>query len=220
MSIKSLPLFKQPREKLLEKGAQALTDIELMMVILQSGNKVYGVEDVAKSVLPNNTIKDIFETNIQKLCDKKGIGLSKALLIMAVVEITHRLYQVQSTPHIDSAADILKIISYIKNKKREHFIAIYLDARNQLIKTYTVSIGSIDASIAHPREVFEPAIRCHASSIIVAHNHPSGDPQPSHADLLITKRLQQAGNLLGIELIDHIIIAQKKHVSLRESNIL
>lgn len=215
-----MPLFKQPREKLLDKGPQSLSDVELIMIILQSGNKAYSVENIAKNLLPHNTLKDIVDTDCEKLCQKKGIGRSKALLIMAVVEIAQRLYQVQMSPHIDSSDDILKIISYIKNRKREHFVALYLNARQQLIKTYTVSIGSIDTSIAHPREVFEPAIRCHASSIIVAHNHPSGDPQPSHADVLLTKRLQQAGSLLGIELLDHIIIAQEKHVSMRECNIL
>lgn len=218
MSIKSIPLFKQPREKLLKKGSQGLSDVELIMIILQSGNKSYSVEQIAKNVLPHNSIKDILDTDINSLCKKKGIGLSKALLIIAVREISHRLYQIQSCPYIDSASDILKIISYIKNRKREHFIALYLNARQQLIKTYTVSIGSIDASIAHPREVFEPAISCHASNIIVAHNHPSGDPQPSHADILLTKRLQQAGDLLGIELLDHIIIAQKGYTSMRENN--
>lgn len=220
MSIKSLPLFKQPREKLLERGPKALSDVELIMILIQSGNKEYSVENIAKNVLPHSNIKDILDVDFKRLCKKKGIGVSKALLILAVVEIAHRLYQIQSTPHIDSSADILKIIAYIKNRKREHFIAIYLDARQQLIRTYTVSIGSIDASIAHPREVFEPAIRCHASGIIVAHNHPSGDPYPSHADILLTKRLQQAGNLLGIELIDHIIIAHEKHISMRESHLM
>lgn len=200
------------------KGPQALSDSELFMVILQSGTQEYDVERIAKNLLPHNSVKDVMDVSIENLCKKKGIGQSKALLIVAVREIAHRMHQIQNTPQIDSADDILKMISYIKDRKREYFIALYLNARQQLIKTYTVSIGSIDASIAHPREVYEPAISCHASHIIVAHNHPSGDPNPSHADILLTKRLQQAGEILGIKMIDHIIIASKGYLSMRESN--
>lgn len=220
MSIKSIPIFKQPREKLVTKGPQALTDAELLMVILQSGTQLYDIEKIAKNVLPHNDIKDILGVSIEDLCKKKGIGQSKALIIIAVREIAQRLYQVQNTPHIDSAEDILTVISYIRNRKREHFIALYLNARQQLIRTYTVSIGSINASIAHPREVYEPAITCHASHIIIAHNHPSGDPTPSHADILLTKRLQHAGEILGIALIDHIIIASKEYISMKENKYL
>jgi DNA repair protein RadC len=217
MSIKTLPLFKQPREKLRDKGPQSLSDVELLMIVLQSGTKTHSVEKIAKSVLPNGSVKDILSKDSETLCKKKGIGVSKALLIVAVCEIAQRLYQIQNSPYIESASDILKIVSHIKNRKREHFVALYLNARHQLIKTYTVSIGSLDASLAHPREVFEPAIRCHASSIIVSHNHPSGDPLPSQQDILLTKRLQHAGELLGIEMLDHIIIAQNGYISMREN---
>ena len=186
-------------------------------------SKMQDVEDSENeglvAVLPDKQEADTLMCDAYYRCllYTSGIGVSKALLIVAVCEIAQRLYQIQNSPYIESASDILKIVSHIKNRKREHFVALYLNARHQLIKTYTVSIGSLDASLAHPREVFEPAIRCHASSIIVSHNHPSGDPLPSQQDILLTKRLQHAGELLGIEMLDHIIIAQNGYISMREN---
>ena len=155
----------------------------------------------------------------KELLAKKGLGASGCATILAAREITMRLRMTSQQPSIENVDDLVQIVSHIRNKKKEYFIGIYLNARRQLIQTVTISIGSLNASIVHPREVFEPAIRLGAVNLALAHNHPSGDPQPSHPDILLTQRIARAGDVLGIALIDHIIVCERNYISLQEQNL-
>jgi DNA repair protein RadC len=123
-------------------------------------------------------------------------------------------------PSINTPEDVIKAVSFIKNKKREYFMGLYLNARRQLIMTHIISIGTLDMSIAHPREVFEPAIKHNAASVIIVHNHPSGDPEPSNADIVLTRRLVEAGSMLDIQIQDHIILTDKKYISFSKEDYL
>src|SRR3989338_2077289 len=219
MSIKNLPAFKRPREKIIEQGPHALNDTELLMILLRSGTSGHDVTHLAKSILPSGNISDIHHYSYKELLAKKGLGASGCATILAAREITMRLRMTSQQPSIENVDDLVQIVSHIRNKKKEYFIGIYLNARRQLIQTVTISIGSLNASIVHPREVFEPAIRLGAVDLALAHNHPSGDPQPSHPDILLTQRIARAGDVLGIALIDHIIVCERNYISLQEQNL-
>ena len=220
MSIKNLPVFKRPREKLLRYGAHTLGDSELVAILLGGGYKNKNALRLAQTILPSQSLNDLEKMTPDSLRSRKGIGDSRAAVVLAAYEIARRLRDETDITTVQSVADSIQLVSFIKKKRREHFIAIYLNARRQLIQTQVISIGSLDSSIVHPREVYAPALRMQAASLIVAHNHPSGHPDPSRADLLLTKRLDEAGKILGITLLDHIIIAEKGIVSLKEQELM
>ncbi len=207
--IKNLPKHERPREKMIEKGAENLRDSELMAILLRTGIKGKNVLKISEEILNKFPKKKLLSLDFEKLSKIKGIGAGKACLLLSAFELTKRALEVEDNnlPAINSAKDAVAQLQELRTAKKEHFVVLYLNARNQLIHKETISIGTLNASLVHPREVFKPAIEHLAASIIVAHNHPSGGVEPSEADLELTKRLGDAGRLLGIEVVDHVIIS-------------
>ncbi len=214
MKIKDLSLIDRPQEKLIKYGVKKLTNAELLALVLRSGTKDEGVIKLAEKIL--HLLSQKRELALDDYESIEGIGISRACQIVACLELGKRLVDDSETILVFSPQEILAELKEIRNSKKEHFVAFYLDVRNRIIKKETISMGTINASLVHPREVFEPAVRHTAASIILAHNHPSGISTPSAEDLKLTNRLIKVGELLGIDIIDHIIIAEKDHVSLKE----
>ncbi len=221
MKIKDLPLHERPREKLLLKGVENVKDHELLAILLRTGTEGKNVVEVAKNIITKHSMKMLLELSLPQLVELKGIGKDKACTLLAAFELTKRALDVHDTnlPLIETPQAVVDQLSDLRLLKKEHFIVLYLNARNRLVLRETISIGTINISIVHPREVFEPAIRMCAAQIILAHNHPSGDTEPSDADVTITKRLIEAGKLIGIDVVDHIIITKNGFGSLREEGI-
>ncbi|HUX35909.1 MAG TPA: DNA repair protein RadC [Candidatus Paceibacterota bacterium] len=219
MKIKDLPKVDLPREKLEKYGTSKLHDHELLAILLGSGIKGFNVLQLSKKIL--KTISEIGKDKIalSDLLKIKGLGKAKASQIIAVLELGKRLHLNQN-PEILSAEDVWKLCADIRESKKEHFIAFYLDTQNRLIERQIISIGTLNASLVHPREVFEPAVRLSVASIIVAHNHPSGEIKPSDEDREVTKRLSEAGKLLGITLTDHVIVTKPGHLSFQQKHLL
>ena len=220
--IKDIPKSDRPREKLIKHSAQFLSNSELLAILIGSGYKGKNVIQLAKDILSKYQSKNLPKLAYQELISQKGIGKAAACRILAAFELATRLLldQDDEAVIIKTPDDVYQFLKEIGKYKKEHFIGLYLNARNQLIHQETVSIGGLSANITHPREVFEPAIKYHAASVIVVHNHPSGNLQPSEEDLEITKRLVKSGKLLGIEIVDHLIIAGKKFFSLKEKGLM
>jgi len=217
--IKDLPKHKRPREKLFEKGANALKDYELLAILLRTGYQGKNAIEVAKRILKTTPFKKLVKLSINDLVKLKGVGKSRAATITTAFSLAKRLSPKKENV-IASPEDIIKLVSNYKNKKREYLIGIYLDARKQLINKKVISIGTLDTNLIHPREVFKPAIQHNAAAVIVVHNHPSGDPKPSLEDRRVTKKLIKAGKLLGIKLIDHLIIANDNYFSFKTHNLI
>lgn len=208
--IKNLAKHEQPREKLIEKGPENLYDSELMAILLGTGIEGKDVMRLAADILKEYPKKKLLSLDYKKLAKIKGIGPAKACLLLAAFELTKRALDVEDNnlPVIASAKDAVAHLQELRIAKREHFVALYLNARNQLVQKELVSIGTLNTSLVHPREVFKPAIDCLAAGIIVAHNHPSGELGPSDDDTIVTGKLVRAGKILGIPLIDHVIITK------------
>jgi len=202
-----------PREKLCRKGASALSDIELLQAVIGSGGKNNDFKQIAKNLYAeiNKAGADGFTYEIVKSI--KGIGDAKATVIFAALEFWRRKFTKQTAPLIDSAEKAAEQLGSIKNKKQEYFVLLTLDGARRLINNRVVTIGTLMSSLVHPREVFAFAIEDRAASIIIAHNHPSGMLDISEQDREVTRRIRQAGDLLGIRLDDHIIIAGDEFVS-------
>ena len=200
----------RPREKLAAKGAQALSDYELLMAIIGSGNAQADVTKIARDVRKLVAEKGS-QLTYEDLLTVKSLGPAKATQIMAGFELWRRQFEVTERPIIDSAEKAAAQLADIRGKKQEYFVCLTLDGANRLIAKRIITIGTLTSSLVHPREVFADAITDRAASIIVAHNHPSGNLEPSAADREVTKRLQQAGDLLGITLVDHIVITEDSY---------
>lgn len=222
MKIRDLHKSERPREKLIAKGVENLKDAELLAILLRTGSEKKDVLETAKSILESKPKTQLLTLTYKDLVQIDGIESAKACTLLAAFEITKRALKVnnQSLPTINEPKDVVAYISDIRQHKKEHFVVIYLNARNQVIHKETISVGTLNVSLVHPREVFEPALKHLAAQVVLAHNHPSGDPQPSDADLEITKRLKEAGKLLGIEVIDHVIITQSAFYSFSSSHLL
>ncbi len=222
-TIHDLPKEERPRERLVKFGEQALSVQELLQLILGRGVAGESVVITAQKLLSQfGGLQKLAEASIEELSLVKGIGIAKATQIKAVFEIGRRL-STQTTPYKSKElTDPKKVYRLIKNKlkdyHKEHFYIIVLNSRNWSVAE--VSVGSLDASIVHPREVFSEAIKNKAASVIFVHNHPSGDPEPSEDDLEITKRLVEAGKILGIKVIDHIIITKDGFLSFKDKGLL
>lgn len=206
----------RPREKLLEKGPQNLHDYELLAILLRTGVTGKSAIDVAKEILKKYPITQFLDVTFEDLKKIKGVDKTKIATLLAAFELTKRAVGKLDTslPVIDSPQKAVDQLTEIRDKKKEHFVVMYLNARKQLVHKETISVGTIDSALAHPREVFEPAIRYLASSVILAHNHPSGDVSPSPQDIDTTKNLKAAGEILGIEVLDHVILTGDKFFSL------
>ena len=202
-----------PREKLSKRGASALTDIELLQAVIGSGGKGNNFRQIAKNL--NAVIQKIGAENltIDDVKAIKGIGDAKATVVFAALEFWRRKFTKQTAPLIDSPESAAEQLSYIREKKQEYFVMLTLDGARRLINSRTITVGTLMSSLVHPREVFAPAIEDRAASIIIGHNHPSGMLDVSEQDREVTRRIQQAGELIGITLDDHIIVAGDDFVS-------
>lgn len=224
LMIKDVPKEERPRERLLAVGAENLSNQELLAILLGSGTKQESVMELAKHILMHfEGLKLLKDATIEELIAIKGIGYAKGILILAAIELGRRMHQYRPTENYtirspEDGADY--IMEDMRLLKQEHFVALFLNTKNQVIHRQTIFIGSLNASIVHPREIFREAIKRSAASIIVAHNHPSGDPTPSQEDIQVTKRLADTGKLIGIEVLDHLIIGDGKFVSLKEKGYL
>jgi DNA repair protein RadC len=218
--IKDLPKVERPREKLIKYGSGHLSNSELLAIILRSGKKGENVVELANKILKKYKAENLPNLAYEELKVFSGLGPAKACEIIACFELGKRLLKGKSASLYLKPEDVWKELKEIREHKKEHFIIFFLDSRNQEIKREVVSIGSLNASLVHPREVFEPAVKNLAAQVILAHNHPSGDLEPSEDDLEINKRLVEAGKILGIEVIDHIIIAKSGFLSFKEKGII
>lgn len=213
MKIKDLPKVDRPREKLQKYGVEKLSNKELMAIILGAGIKGCNVVELSKKVLNLISKVGIDNITITNLLEIKGLGQTKASQIISSLELGRRLLKDKKSELIMSPKDVWEKMEDLRDSKKEHFVVFYLDTRNQIIKREIISIGTLNASLIHPREVFEPAIRNNTAQIILAHNHPSGITEPSEEDKIVTKRLIEAGKLLGIEVLDHIIVTKMAYIS-------
>jgi DNA repair protein RadC len=213
MKITDLPKHERPREKMIERGPSGLKDKELLAILLRTGYTGKNVIEVSEEILRKFPMKKLLAFTYDEMVKIKGIDSGKACSLLAAFELTKRALDVEDNnlPTINSAKEAVAQLQELRTAKKEHFVVLYLNARNQLIHKETISIGTLNASLVHPREVFKPAIEYLAASIIVAHNHPSGDLNPSDSDIEITNQIFEAGRHLGIEVIDHIVVNDRGH---------
>ena len=224
-TIHDLPLGERPRERLLKLGAEALSAQEILAVILGRGTKGEPVMMTSQKLVSRfGNLKGIANASVEELIQTSGIGPAKAAQIKAALELSRRLEaDASEKPRaiLKSPEDVAaEVRSQLKGKKKEHFLVLCLDTRNRLIDCKLVSMGSLDTSVVHPREVFKEAISSCAASVIFAHNHPSGDPEPSKEDVELTRRLVKAGEIVGIDVLDHIIVCDEGFISLKARNLL
>ena len=217
-TIKDIPNFDRPREKLAAKGPEALSDSELIAILLGSGVKGKNVFQVAHAILRKLDSKKE-KVDVKTLISIEGVGFAKACQIIASFELARRRLLKESIV-IQKAEDVLPLISYIAHKKQEYFLCISLNGANEVIGNRIVTVGLLNANQVHPREVFVDAISDRAASVILAHNHPSGVLKPSPNDITTTKQLVEAGKILGISVLDHIIITKKGHLSFKEKGLM
>lgn len=217
-TIKELPEHSRPREKLREKGAASLTDEELVAAILGRGIEGVDIVTMAKNVA--RLIQEHKEKlSIEHLTAVPGMGLAKAAQILSAFELARR-HLLKDAVKISGAPDVLPLVADIVNKKQEYFICITLNGANEVIEKRIITIGLLNSSQIHPREVFADAIADRAAAVILAHNHPSGDLKPSSADAQTQRRLTEAGNIVGIRILDHIIVSKKGYFSFQESGLI
>lgn len=218
--LKDTPKIDRPREKLIKYGPNRLSTSELLAIILGTGIRGTNVIELANKILKKIGSINLKEVKFNDLIEISGLGPVKACEIIACIEIGKRLLKDKKTALIMKPLDVWGELKDIRNHKKEHFVVFYLDSRYQEIKREIISIGTLDENLIHPREVFEPAIINNAAQVIIAHNHPSGNVEPSNEDIAITKRLTDAGKILGIEILDHIIVGSNGYLSLKEKNLL
>ena len=218
-----MPENMRPREKMALHGESLLTDAELLAIILGKGTRNMSALDIAQKLLVEyGNLRFLKEVSLEELTQEKGIGIAKAITIKAAMELGRRISV--DTNHkilIKSPEDVKNMVmEEMRFFHREHFRALYLDRKGGLICMEDISIGNLHSSIVHPREVFKTALKRSAASIILVHNHPSGDPTPSSEDLKVTERLIEAGRILGIEVLDHLIIGEHNYVSLQSNGLI
>lgn len=223
-TVRDLPKSERPRERLIKFGPEALSAQELLALVIGRGIPKKSVMNIAQELLARfGNIKAISQASIAGLSEIKGVGLAKAAQLKACFELGKRqdLEPELKNYDIKNPQSVVKAIrASIKDKAKEHFKLILLDTRNKIIGISTISIGTLNASLVHPREIFKEAIIHNSASVVLAHNHPSGDPEPSEEDLTITKRLVKSGKILGIEVIDHIIIGKTNFSSFKERGLI
>lgn len=217
-TLEKMESFDKPREKLLAKGAQALKNYELLAVLLGSGTRGKDVIKLSKEIerLFDNDFEGL---TLERLTSIYGLGDAKAMQILSAIEISRR-YLIKQNDKITSSADVYNLLYPYRDKRQEHFIVLTLDGANHIIEKRVVFVGTLNQSLVHPREVFADAICDRAASIIIAHNHPSGQLAPSEADRRITQRLKEVSQLVGIELLDHLILSKEGYFSFDEEGLL
>nr|WP_272949962.1 DNA repair protein RadC [Brevibacillus laterosporus] len=220
MKLKNVPTYERPRERLLRQGSAALSDVELLAILLRTGTEKDSVQGVAQRLLAVfGDLQQLATASHEELTDISGIGPVKAVEIQAALELGRRsaLKVRDIRISIRLPRDVAEyMMPEMAGLVQEHFVCLFLNTKNQVIGKKTVFVGSLDSSIVHPRDIYREAIKRSSASIICLHNHPSGDPAPSKEDINVTKILLQAGDLVGIPLLDHVIIGDGRYVSLKE----
>src|SRR3989338_4411054 len=220
MRIQDISPENRPRERLKQNGVDVLSNCELLAVILQKGTKNENVIDMSNRLLAKHSIDKLSECSLTELKDIPGIGDAKAMQILALFELSKRIKGGSIAEKvIHNSEDIASYyMEKLKDKKKEYFIAVFLDSKNKIIKDEVISVGTLNASLVHPREVFKEAIKHNANSIILVHNHPSGDILPGDSDREVTKIIHETSKVLQIKLLDHIIISKDKYYSFKDKN--
>ena len=218
--IKEIPINDRPIERLINNGSSVLSNDELLAILLKTGTKEMSAKDLGTLILNKVNINELKNITYEQLTNIKGIGDKKAAVIIAAIELSKRMNQKVINIRNEISDPLLLYNHYkeiLKDKKQEHFYAIYLDIKNKIIKDKLLFIGTINYSLVHPREIFKEAYLIGAISIIIIHNHPSGEVLPSKNDIETTKQLIAVGKIMGIKIIDHIIIGENKYYSLYEN---
>lgn len=222
--LKEVPKSSRPRERLAQYGEKALATHELLAILLRTGPKDSNVLQLAMRVM--NEFEDLYSlkmASLEELMTINGIGETKAIEIKACIELGLRMAhstQLKSGVITSTKTAGSLLMQEMSDFQQEHVVALYLNTKNELIKKKTIFIGSLNSSVAHPREIFREAVRFSAARIILGHNHPSGNPEPSEADLIFTRRMVECGEMMGIELLDHFIIGGQTYISLKEYGII
>ncbi|MBE3596783.1 MAG: DNA repair protein RadC [Hydrogenibacillus sp.] len=217
MRIKDVPEEARPRERLRQLGPEALSDVELIAILLRTGTRGESVLRLAERILGTaGNLRALLGMGVEELSAIRGVGMAKAVQLQAAFELGRRLSRALPKARvIRSAGDVAQVMmDRMRYLKQEHFAVLFLNTKNELIGDKTVFVGTLDASLVHPREVFREAVRKSAQSIVLVHNHPSGDPTPSQEDRRVTARLVRAGRIMGIDVLDHVIIGDGDYVSL------
>lgn len=224
LTVRDLPVSERPRERLTSLGAEALSEQELLACLLGRGISGESVLVTARRLLAAfGSLRAIGEASVEQLSTVRGVGPAKAAQLKAAAEFAKRASALsrEVRPRIESVDAAAELLTpRLEGKTKEHFLAVLLDNRHQLIRVAEIAVGSLSATLVHPRELFKEAIAASAAAVIIAHNHPSGDPEPSADDVSLTRRLIKAGTLLGIEVLDHLIIASRGVVSLRAAGFI
>ncbi|ETT82460.1 DNA repair protein radC-like protein [Viridibacillus arenosi FSL R5-213] len=220
MMIRDVHQDDRPRERLKRQGAESLSNQELIAILLRTGTKEESVLHIANRVLTSfEQLHELKHAAIEEIMAVKGIGEAKAIQLLAAIELGRRISQqrIEDRYTIRSPQDAATyLMADMTALLQEHFVVLFLNVKNQIIHKQTIFIGSLNASIVHPREIFREAVKRSAASLVCAHNHPSGNPAPSPEDIEVTKRIQEAGYIIGIELLDHVIIGDHQFISLKE----
>lgn len=212
-SIKDMPARERPREKLQYGGVSPLSDLELMCILLGRGTKHRPVQDIAHDVLDCLARQKC--ADFKALSEIEGVGTAQATTIVSALELGRRL-GAAGRRRVSGPADVFDLLRHYGDREQEHFIVIMLNGAMEVIRTRVVTVGLVNRTLVHPREVFSECIRNMGTAVILAHNHPSGNPTPSNDDIELTARLRKAGDILGIEVLDHIIFTAEKYYSMRE----
>ena len=220
MPIKNKHKIEQPREKLEKYGAEKLSNEELLAILLRTGPKGSGVLELSKKTLRQFAGSSLANVSVEEIKNIHGIGPAKACEIVACFELGRRLLKDKQVALILSPRSVWEKMEDVRSSKKEHFAVFFLDTQNQIIKREIISVGTLNASLIHPREVFEPAVKHVCAHVLLAHNHPSGSLEPSDQDLAVTRRLIDAGRIMGIEIIDHVIVTSTGYSSFKEKNLL
>lgn len=220
MPLHDLPHFRQPREKLLSRGGDGVSDAELLAILLRTGTQQLDALQLAQKILQKQTLGHFLNLPTKTLLTYDGLGPAKVMLLKAVLVVAERLTELDHNPAISNARDVALLAQPVARYQQEHLLALYLDARNRVIIQKTLSIGTVNSSLIHAREVFAPAIDHRAVSLILVHNHPSGDLEPSADDIQTTEKLVDVGELMDIRVIDHIIIGKQGWFSFREHQLV
>ncbi|SFM17876.1 RadC family protein [Methanolobus profundi] len=219
ISIHDMPEDDRPRERLLKYGPESLSNAELLAIILRTGSRKENVVNMCGRIFSEYNIKQLSQANISMLTQIHGVGNAKATQIAAVFELARKLegYTDEPKRKIRSPADVYSLLyPRMREHKRERLVALLLDTKNHVMREEIISIGSLNANIVHPREVFKAALMESCASVILSHNHPSGDPTPSREDIAVTEKLVDGGKLLGIDVLDHVVIGDGRYVSLKD----
>lgn len=225
-TVKDLPSQERPRERLANLGAENLSLHELLAIILGRGSRGESVMTTVQNIIVKfGSLDGLHEASLEDLQQVRGLGPAKACQLKACLELSKRFnkpIQIDKSKKKNRRLASAKIVyeelrKKIGNLKKENFVVVSLDTRNRIIAVDTVFVGTLNSSLIHPREIFETAIRRHAAGIVVAHNHPSGDPEPSDEDIKVTRHLTEAGRMMGIELLDHLVIGRDKFFTFRDN---